>query len=137
MPSYAITGQLSGSNYVTVKAGSTYAIRLLRIEVGTGAAYSGLVYKYINGGALTGGTNFTPLAMREGGPASTASGRTGVTAISGTGILISFTPGASATYQPPDAVILPAGSSSVLAATSGTNGFVTIYFEELRLAYSR
>lgn len=154
MTTYVVTG---ANNFLTIKAGSTYAVRIVRVEYGGAAAGGISIYKYVGGGTITGGSVIIPEPMREDlvTPASTATAKAAATGVSGTGIPLSaaqlggfYTTAAnpntdqfsysSGSWQPPFDLILRAGSSSVFAAfLAGGSGLTTaIYFEELRLQWA-
>lgn len=122
---YAINGTVAGTA-VTVKPGAL-PIKIISIAGGTGTL---TITKYTGGGTLTGGTTYTPQSMRDGAAAALATGKSGVTAISGTGAVIGAN--IAGGYTPPASLILAAGSSTVISASSA-NASITIYFDELEI----
>lgn len=152
MTTYAVTLTTSTSAVLTVVPSSTYQVRIARIEgYATGApsagtpTYSVAVYP---GNTPTGGSTLTPLIMRSGAPTATAAVKSGAT-ISGTnttlhaeGTLADFTTGTynpiNSNYNFPFDLILSSTGTLVVGLQGNSGGpmSVTVYFEELRLAWT-
>lgn len=157
MTAYIISG--SGATVtLTVAPGTDYPVRIAKIEVGgydfqtvSSGGYVGASVGYgsgvYTGGVLTGGTAITPLPMRSGSPAATATARSGGS-VSGTFVdihaeeQVQYAAGAASaalnsTYSPAFDLILESGSTFYLSAFSGTSvDCAAIYFEELRENWS-
>lgn len=127
MSVYSISGTLTATGYVTVKAGAL-PVKIIRID-SSGAAS---VHKFSGAVTITGGTTVTPTAAREGAPAALATGKNTATAVSGTDVLFG-TIGAGGGYTFPASEIIAAGSSSVIAAISTAGAVVTIWIDELEI----
>lgn len=142
MTAYAAVCSAGGK--LTIVPSSTYQVRIAKVEA-TGLAVNGgsvgySVYVHPSN-TPTGGTTNTPLAMRSGAPATTATVKNAPT-ITGTNYLLHTETATSpvsgdlvylnANYQFPFDLILSAGSTFV--ADFGGTG--VIYYEELRLAWS-
>lgn len=141
MTAYAACG---AGGKLTVVPSSTYQVRIAKVEATGFVANTGTIgyqlYVYPSN-TPTGGTTNTPLAMRSGAPATTATVKNAPT-ISGTNYLVHTESVSSpvsgdgvylnANYQFPFDLILSAGSTFV--ADFGGTGVV--YYEELRLAWS-
>lgn len=149
------------TNWPAVSAGislgviaGTYPCRIARIEItcGFGAFYEVLNY---SGAAFSGGTTVTPLPLRGGAPATTATAKSSMT-MTGTATLITAphvgttqvsgttTTGVPETlaYDFPFDYIIPTGSGIYVtnlpfnSSTSPTINSLAIYYEELRLSWS-
>lgn len=145
-----MTAYVSAASAVTlaVSPSSSFKVRIARIEaVGAAAAggsnivsYSAILYP---SSTPTGGTTLTPIAMRNGSPAATATVKSGAT-VSGTNVLIhsefneSIGTGTAVSmnsqYTFPFDLILASGSTLLLAPNAAVS--VIVYFEELRDTWS-
>lgn len=143
------------SGILTITPGATYQVRVARIEVSApGVTIAGaptvIAMKVYPSSTPTGGTTLTPLPMRGGAPASTATVKSGAS-ISGTNVVLhqegatdSGGVGSSrdinTTYSSPFDLILSSGSALSLSFDSpygsGWTWTLVVYFEELRLAWS-
>lgn len=149
MTAYAASVQFSltsVSSWVSVSPGSTYQIRVARVEVsGSGSgniSFNVAVYS----SALAGGTTLTPLTMRAGAPATSATVKTNAT-LAGAAIVlhsegIATVSGAdpvsmNSSYSPPFDLIMASGSTIVVNAYAASGSLTCIiYYEELRLQWS-
>lgn len=127
----------------------TYPVRLAKVD-GAFVQASGITELFAGSkfltSTLTGGTAVTPVALRDGAPAPTATVKSAATA-SGTQrqlfsqITGGSTSGVATTYQFPfDCIIAPGNVFQLsIAAFSGSinNGTLLIHFEELRLNWSQ
>lgn len=152
---------------VLLRAGS-YDIKIYSVQISmlyfnaANGVYSAGGTSYFNhyiGSAISGGSSFTPVPMREGSAPSSASvvyqtaTSGGTTFTPGTAVSVSGTPQhlvfepnvSPITYQPPSDVLISAGSVFEVApidqVTSITANlifsYVTIYFDEYHLVRSR
>lgn len=155
MTQYSISsGVTSGSN-ISIKAGATFDVRLIRVDLYlyNFGAISASVGKTIAPSGYSGGTVLTPYPTREGPGAPTAGAtcRNGATITGGTGGATFYyvsdvgvdQAGANVqtqlntSFSPPTDIILQAGSSSVLSVAPFANSAsITLFFEELRLFWS-
>ena len=103
------------------------------------------VYRY-DGGTASGGSALTPAPLRQGGPAATATARSGGVSFSGTQrVITQQTSGipAAITYAPPFDLTVSPGSSLVLSLACPSNQpsvtftgcYLALHFEELRLSW--
>jgi len=128
MSVYSVNGTLTGTGYVTVKAGAL-PIKVIRIDSSATAS----VHKFIGGGSITGGTTVTPQPAREGAPVALATGKNTATAVSGTDIIVASI-GAGGNYSFPVSEVIAAGSSSVIAVFSTVTGAgLSIWIDELEV----
>ena len=147
-------GAITAPQFLTVQP-SAFEIKIARVEIGinsslppAGSHYIGYVdlYRYA-GGSTSGGTVVTSPPMRQGGPAATATVRSGGS-ISGTSSfytrLMGEGPLASQTYEfPYDHTVAPGSAFAVRATSNLASGtsppwvqiFLTVYYEELRLSW--
>lgn len=153
MTAYAACGTFgpsTGGVAIGVLAG-TYPCRIARVELWANFERSQTVTNY-SGASFSGGTTVTPLAMRGGAPATTATVKisasmsgtaTTITAVSAgsfgnTGTTTYGIPGAS-NYSFPFDYIVPPGSAIYMGnnvVDTQWSSILTIYYEELRLSWS-
>lgn len=137
MTAYVATATNAGGAFsqMGVKCGTTYQMRIAKIEIASSTAGTWVISKY-TGISFSGGTAITPLAMREGAPATTATSKQGAT-VSGTQALLtsqSIAATSSASYQFPFDMIISPGNGLWINGVNFVS--VSVYFEDLRLAWS-
>lgn len=135
MAMYAVFGSLN-NNYITVKAGAVLPIKLGRVDISMGGAGGFTVYMYTGGGAITGGSTFTPIPLRSAAPAAGVTSKVGATAISGTANIFTsptLAAGTAQSWSSPASVVIPAGSSTVIGVLLSGTGVATIYVDELEI----
>lgn len=142
--------QVSQTRQVAVRAGE-FELKIVRIEVvPTGqldpTAPYGLgttMFRY-SGANISGGSVVTPPALRQGGPAASATARMGTVSTSGTSTRLGYfwTPLlVQGSYDFPFDLTVSVGSAFVVqtvgAGITGTmtGAQVNVYFEELRLSW--
>lgn len=132
----------------------TYPVRIAQIEFygvyaagGTSPATSVATSVYnCTGASFSGGTTITPVPMRGGAPASTATAKYSYSSMSGTkSFLTIITAGGAgsattSTYTFPFDYIIPPGNAIDVSAQGTLSSqyawAVAVYYEELRLAWS-
>lgn len=152
--SWAAPGSGSSGTAFTVVPGPTFPVRIARFEVWANGQLTAAP-SHVTSAHVTGGTAVTPMALRGGAPASTASVTTGAT-VSGTQHIMSilsagstqftiigtshtntYTPGTSNYTWPFDYILIPGEAFTVsLSAFNFLSIYATIYYEELRLQWS-
>jgi hypothetical protein len=126
---------------------NAYELKIARVEaynnlIPTNSTFLTAAVSRYSGSTVSGGSVFTPTALRGGAPAASASCRFGPVSVSGTSALIAKTTVAAAqtgVVAPPFDLTIPVGSALAVKTTNNATGtfnaLVTIYFEELRLAW--
>lgn len=146
------TGTAATSYVNMLVTAGTYPCRIRQIEYFGGSNSQFQIINYVSP-SYTGGTAITPLPMRGGAPASTATAKVNVRSIpTGTAsplnVQVVGAPGAAGTTVPgstnysfPFDYILPPGSAVFAQVLPGLvtnfwNYCINIYYEELRLSFS-
>lgn len=127
MTTYVAGGQRSATNGdVGVKAG-TYPIRIATIAAPTSGAGGYFIY-LVSSITLSGGTSVTPVPLRAGAPASTATCQVGAATVSGSSLSLDVA--TSAAWTPAFDLIVAPGAG--IKVTVGASAYVIFYFEEIR-----
>jgi hypothetical protein len=155
MTAYVANTGVSSSGSLTVTPVSS-EIRIAQVSFnsadgGTGSGNTIQCSTYLVGGT-SGGTAVTPLPMRQGAPAATATSKSGATwtsitnvlsVVTGSGPTLTYTDGTTGYYtttvsgawQPPFDLIISPGTTLYAQANGNSGVFLFIHFEELRLSW--
>lgn len=129
---------VAGVNFLCVKPSGTLAVKILNVDLISTAFFYYSINVYTGGGTLTGGSTITPIPLRSGAPAASATVKSAVTAVSGTAHAFVSSKGVAAnateSFVPKGSLILGGGSNVVFAVSlPGSSADVYVYFDEQRL----